>query len=71
MTDTSLKRTPRVGPCLSLLSLSDSLYKTDISLRPTLSAGPKGVRLKVSRLGSAQRYNLIKRSVLEVQSTLS
>ena len=32
--DTSLKQTLKVGPCLSL-----TLYKTDISLRRTLSAG--------------------------------
>ena len=47
-TDTSVKRTPRVGPFPSLLPLFDSLYKTDISLRRTGSAGPKGVRLKES-----------------------
>ena len=35
LTDTSIRRTPRVGPCLSLLSI-----------RWTLSAGPKGVRLR-------------------------
>ena len=43
-TDTSVKGTPRVGPCLCLFPLFDS-YKTDISLRRTLSTGPKGVRL--------------------------
>ena len=43
---TSVKRTLRVGPCLSLL-LYLTLYKTDISLRQTL-AGPKGVRLRES-----------------------
>lgn len=37
-TDTSLKRPPRVGPCLS--------FHTDTSLRWTLSAGPKGVRVR-------------------------
>ena len=41
-TDTSVKRTPRVGPCLSLLPYL-ILYKTGTSLRGTLSAGPKGV----------------------------
>ena len=50
-TDTSLKRTPRVGPCLSLLPLL-TLYKTDISLRGTLTAGPKGVCLRGSWLYS-------------------
>ena len=48
-TDTSVKRTLRVGPCLCL-SLYFTLYKTDISLRRTLSAGPKGVRLGESWL---------------------
>ena len=46
-TDTSVKRTPRVGPCLSFLPLL-TLYKTDISLRRTARAGPKGVRLRES-----------------------
>ena len=41
--DTRVKQTPRVGPCLSLLPLSYWLYKTDITLRWTLTAGPKGV----------------------------
>ena len=46
-----VKRTPRVGPCLSLSPLFDSLYnKTDISLRRTLSTGPRGVRLSESWL---------------------
>ena len=45
-TDTSLKRTPRVGPVLYSLYLT--LYKMDISLRRTLTAGPKGVRLRGS-----------------------
>ena len=44
--DTSVKRTLRVGPCHSLLPLT--LYKTDISLRRTASAGPKGVRPRES-----------------------
>ena len=47
-TNTSLKRTPRVGPCLSFYFLYLTLYKTDISLRRTLTAGPKGVRLRRS-----------------------
>ena len=42
-TDTSVKRTLRVGPYLSLVPLFDSLYKTDISLRRTHTAGPQGV----------------------------
>ena len=46
-TDTFVKRTPRVGPCL-FYSLYLILYKTDTSLRRTLSAGPKGVRLRES-----------------------
>ena len=37
-THTLLKRTPRVGPCFSLLSLFDSLY--------LLIAGPKGLSYK-------------------------
>ena len=47
LTDTSVKRTLGVGPCLSLLPYL-TLYKTDTSLRRTLSAGPKGVRLRES-----------------------
>ena len=39
--DTSVKWTPRVGPCLSLFSL----FKMDTSIGQTLSAGPKGVHL--------------------------
>ena len=42
--DTSVKRTLRVGPGLSLL-LFFTLYKTGVSLRRTLNTGPKGVRL--------------------------
>ena len=34
-TDTSLKRTPRVGPCLSLLLLFDSLYDGHLSKTDT------------------------------------
>ena len=45
--DTPVKRTPRVGPCLCLFPFF-SLYKTNISLRWTLSTGPKGVRLEES-----------------------
>ena len=43
------KRTPRVGPYLSLLPFTDlTLYKTDIALRQqALIAGPKGVLIKV------------------------
>ena len=48
-TDTSIKRTPRVGPCISLLPLL-TLYKMDTSVRRTLSAGPKGVCLRESWL---------------------
>ena len=48
MTGTSVKRTPRVGPRLSLLPLFDSLYKMDTSLRRTLRAGPEGVGLTES-----------------------
>ena len=56
-TDTSVKRTLRVGPCLSLLPLLIlTLYKMDTSLRRTLSAGPKGVRLRESGLYSGREY---------------
>ena len=44
-TDTSVKRTPRVGPCLSLLQSFIWLF-----IRRTLIAGPKGVRLRWSWL---------------------
>ena len=47
-TDTSVKRTLRVGPCQSFYSFYLTLYKTDTSLRRTLSAGPKGVHLRES-----------------------
>ena len=40
-TDTSVKQTPRVGPCCLHCSLYLTLYRTDITLRPTLSAFPK------------------------------
>ena len=46
LADNTVKQTPRVGPCLSLLPLFDSLCKMDISQRRTLCAGPKGVRFK-------------------------
>ena len=46
-TDTSVKRTPRVGIAF-IYSLYLTLYKTDISLRRTLDAGPKGVRFRES-----------------------
>ena len=49
LTDTSIRRTPRVGPCLALLPLFDSLEE-EISLRRTLTAGPKGVLLRGSWL---------------------
>ena len=45
-TDTSVKRPPRVGPCLSILPFL-TLYKT-ITLRRTLITGSKGVRLNIS-----------------------
>jgi len=47
LTDTCVKRTLRVGPCLSLLPYL-TLFMTDTSLRQTLSARPKGVRLRES-----------------------
>ena len=47
-TDTSVKRTLRVGPCQSFYSFYLTLYKTDTSLRRTLSAGPEGVHLRES-----------------------
>ena len=47
-TNTSVKQTLRVGPCLSLHPLFDPLYKTDISLRWTHTAGLQGVRLRKS-----------------------
>ena len=54
LTDTSIRRTFRFGPCLSLLPLFDSQIKTDTYLRRTLSsrlsAGPKGVLLRESWL---------------------
>ena len=49
-TDTSVKRTPKkrslpfFAPSIWLSLLT--FYKTDISLRRTASAGPKGVRLR-------------------------
>ena len=48
-TDTSVKRTLRVGPCF-LYSLYLTLNKTDTSLRRTRRAGPKSVLLKKSWL---------------------
>ena len=44
--DTSVKRTPRVPDVLYYLYLT--LYKTDISLRRTHTAGPQVVRLRKS-----------------------
>ena len=46
-TDTSLKRTPRVGPCLSLLPLFDSLQdghlpKTDTYCRSQRGPSQRG-----------------------------
>ena len=38
--DTLVKRTPRVGPCLSY-SLNLPVYKADLTLRWTFGAGPK------------------------------
>ena len=52
-TNNSVKRPPRVGPCLSLLPSFDSLsdaHLSTISLRRTLYAGPKGVHVRESRL---------------------
>ena len=49
-TDTSVKRTPRVGPCLSLLPLCDFLYKMNVSLRRTAGTSLKGVHLRESLL---------------------
>ena len=49
-TDTSVKQTPRVGSCLSLLLSYFTLYKTDISLRQTPSVSPKGVHFRDSWL---------------------
>ena len=48
LTDTSVKRTPRVGPPAFLYSRYLTLYKKDTSLRRTHSTGPKGVRLRES-----------------------
>jgi len=45
--NTSVKPIPRAGPFLSS-PLFLTLYKTDISLRWTLSTGPKGVHLRES-----------------------
>ena len=38
--DISVKWTLKVGPCLSLLTLYLTLYKTDISLKQTPRVGP-------------------------------
>ena len=53
LTNTSIRRTPLYDGHLelvpaSLYSFYLTLYKTDTSLRRTLSAGPKGVRLRES-----------------------
>ena len=50
LTDTSVKRTLRVWslPFFTPYSLYLTLYKTDISLRRTHTAGPQGVRLRKS-----------------------
>ena len=53
LTDTSIRQTPRVGPCHCLFPLL-TFYKTDTSLRRTLSASPKGVHL-----GESWLYNNI------------
>ena len=51
LTDTSIRWTPRVLLVPAFLySLYLTLYKMDISLRQTLIAGPKGVRLRLSWL---------------------
>ena len=57
LTDTSIRRTPPWNRHLELVPaflyfLYLTLYKTDISLRWTLTAGPKGVRLRGSWLYS-------------------
>ena len=60
-TDTSVKRTPKkrslpfFAPSIWLSLLT--FYKTDISLRRTASAGPKGVRLRESWLHPMRKYN--------------
>ena len=41
-----MRQTPRVGHCLPLLPIFDSVLKMDINLRRTLSTGPKAVRLR-------------------------
>ena len=50
--DTSIKRTPGVGPCAVFQSFYciKALYKMDTSLRRTVGAGPDGVRLRESWL---------------------
>ena len=50
--ETSLKWTPKVGPALAL-SFELSLCKTDITLRQTDSADPKGV--PIERVGCKLR----------------
>ena len=67
--DTSQRRTPRVLLVPAFLySLYLTLYKMDVSLRQTLIAGPKGVRLrlswlytciyiKISRASNPHKYN--------------
>ena len=40
LTDSSIRWTPRVGPCLSLLTLYLTLCKTDTSVKQTPRVGP-------------------------------
>ena len=65
LTDTSIRRTNMQNGHLELApaflsSLYLTFYKTDISLRRTASAGPKGVRLRESWLYSRSKLAALK-----------
>ena len=53
-TNTSIKRTPGVGPCLPFFShfaaSKLSIYKLDTSIRRTVGVGPDGIHLRESWL---------------------
>ncbi len=51
LTDTSIKRTPGVGPVSAVFQsfyCNKTSYKTDTSLRRTVGTGPDGVRFRES-----------------------
>ena len=58
--DTIKRRTPRIGPCYLY-----PLYLPLCSLRKSLSAGPKNVRLTESSLGSVSLFIRQARNVLK------